>query len=463
MKLKNIYSKLWLTFFCAATICLHAVATNPPGIAWFQEARLGLFIHWGLYSEAGGVWNGKPSRGGEHFMLYERIPLKEYAKLAERFNPTAFDAEQWVKTAKHAGMKYLVITTKHHEGFAMFDSPCSDYDIMDCTPFGRDPIKELADACHKEGIRLGFYYSLGRDWEDPDVPTNWPQKGGRSNTWDYPDEDEKNLAAYLERKVKPQLRELLTQYGQVDILWFDTPELVTRAQGEEIRDLIHSLQPECLINARIGNGLGDFETVEQKLTDGIESKPWEANLTMGRNWGYNRYDTVYKQPDMIVRYLTDIVSKGGNMLLNVAPDGLGRFPAQSAPIFETLHEWMATNGEAIYGTKPWRTFGENIDPDQKEEVIQAEFDDAVFNGFPQQRIPDVRYTTKGNTVYAIVRHTPGTEVLLRAFTPADKVRSVKCLYKGHKPQWTMSDKGLSVRLKSPVTEFPVYVLKIKVE
>lgn len=148
------------------------------------------------------MWNGKPSRGGEHFMLYERIPLKEYAKLADRFNPTAFDAEQWVKTAKRAGMKYLVITTKHHEGFAMFDSPCSNYDIVDCTPFGRDPIKELADACHKEGIRLGFYYSLGRDWEDPDVPTNWPQKGGRSNTWDYPDEDGKNLAAYLERKVK---------------------------------------------------------------------------------------------------------------------------------------------------------------------------------------------------------------------------------------------------------------------
>lgn len=250
--------------FLIASIYASAQPACQRSLQWFADNKFGMFIHWGLYSEAGGEWNGKKTRGGEHFMLYERIPLKEYAKLAEEFNPVEFNAEQWVRTAKEGGMKYIVITTKHHEGFAMYDSQCSDYNIVDATPFKRDPIKEIVDACRKENLKIGFYYSLGRDWEDPDVPTNWPQKGGRSNTWDYPDEDGKSLPAYLKRKAIPQIKELLTNYGKIDFMWFDTPELVTKEQSKTIRELIYKLQPECLINDRIGNGEGDFKTVEQK-------------------------------------------------------------------------------------------------------------------------------------------------------------------------------------------------------
>lgn len=309
----------------------NAQSVDTASLAWFKDAKFGLFLHWGLYSQTAGDWKGHPAKGGEHFMLYERIPLKEYALIANDFNPTGFNARQWAKDARRAGMRYVIITSKHHDGFAMYDSKCSDYNIVKCTPWGKDPMKELAEACREEGLKFGFYYSLGRDWEDPDVPTNWPVKAGRSNTWDYPDEDAKQLPRYMERKVKPQLRELLTQYGRIDFLWFDTPELVTKDMSREIRELIHSLQPQCLINSRIGNGMGDYSIVEQKLTGGIDNRPWEACLTMGKNWCYNRHDTVYKKPDVMIRHLADIVSKGGNLLLNIGPDGKGCFPALARP------------------------------------------------------------------------------------------------------------------------------------
>lgn len=440
-----------------------AQPVNPQSMEWFQNAKFGMFIHWGLYSQTAGDWKGRKAKGGAHMMLQERIPLKEYALIANDFNPTEFNAEQWAKTAKNAGMKYMVITSKHHDGFAMYDSECSDYNIVKRTPYGKDPMKELVAACRKEGLKFGFYYSLGRDWEDPDVPTNWPTKGGRSNTWDYPDEDSKNLSAYIERKVKPQLRELLTNYGKIDIIWFDTPELVTKEQSRELRKLIHSLQPDCLINSRIGNGYGDFKILEQVLSKGIDSTPWEACITMGKNWEYNRYDTNYKRPDVIIRHLTDIVSKGGNLLLNVTPDGKGCFPELSKPIFQTLHQWMQTNGEAIYGTIPWRTFGENLNENAPEEILNTKFDDAKFDGTPQQIIPDFRYTKKGNNVYIIVRHVQDTTFTLRSFRQEDKVMSITPLYKtdeNSKTEWRMTDNGLEIHPAKAADTFPIYTLKV---
>ena len=334
---------------CLMIAVANAQPADTTSLAWFRDAKFGLFLHWGLYSQTAGDWKGHPAQGGEHFMLYERIPLKEYARIADDFNPTEFDARKWAKDARRAGMRYVIITSKHHDGFAMYDSKCSDYNIVKCTPWGKDPMKELAEACRKEGLKFGFYYSLGRDWEDPDVPTNWPVKAGRSNTWDYPDEDAKQLPAYMKRKVIPQLKELLTQYGRIDFLWFDTPELTTKEMSREIRQLIHSLQPQCLINSRIGNGMGDYSIVEQKLTNQIDNRPWEVCLTMGKNWCYNRHDTVYKKPDVMIRHLADIVSKGGNLLLNIGPDGKGRFPTLTRPGMEAFHQWLKTNGEAMTG------------------------------------------------------------------------------------------------------------------
>lgn len=440
-----------------------AKATDGNNMSWFRDAKFGLFIHWGLYSQAAGEWKGHPTKGGEHFMLYERIPLKEYATLAQDFNPEKFDATKWVKAAKQAGMKYLVYTTKHHDGFAMYNSACSDYNVVKCTPFAKDPLKELAEACKKEGIKLGLYYSLGRDWEDPDVPTNWPVKAGRSNTWDYPDEDSKQLPAYIERKVKPQLKELLTNYGEIAIIWFDTPELVTKQQSRELRDLIHSLQPNCIINSRIGNGLGDYSIVEQKLSDDINDKPWEACLTMGKNWGYSRYDTVYKKPDVLIRNLADIVSKGGNLLLNIGPDPTGCFPKQTEMPLHTLRAWLKINGESIYGTLPWRVFGEELSDKVQKEAEQKPFHDAEYDGTPKNVVPDVRFTHKGKNVYVIVRHVSDASYTLRSFSSeTDKIRQVTLMENKKKVDWRLTEKGLHINnLPRTPKDFPVYVLKVE--
>lgn len=451
-----------LVLLLMVVVFLQVSATGKEELKWFRDAKFGMFIHWGLYSQAAGEWKGHPTKGGEHFMLYERIPLKEYARIAEDFNPVDFNARKWVKAAKQAGMKYIVFTTKHHDGFAMFHSYCSDYNIVRRTPFARDPLKELADACHKEGIKLGLYYSLGRDWEDPDVPTNWPVKAGRSNTWDYPDEDAKNLPAYLERKVKPQLKELLTNYGEIAMIWFDTPEMVTKQQSQELKEWILSLQPHCLINSRIGNGLGDYAIIEQKLMDKINNRPWEACLTMGQNWGYNRFDTLYKQPDVLVRNLVDIVSKGGNLLLNIGPDGKGCFPELTQPGLKAYQDWMKKNGEAIYGTTPWKVFGENRNDQVSEEKINTPFHDAVFDGTPKEIVPDFRFTAKGKVVYAIVRNVQEHDFVLRSFKNAGQIRKVTLLENHRQVEWKLTEEGLQIRqLVRPAKSFPVYVLKVE--
>ena len=321
-------------------------------LAWWSEARFGMFIHWGLYAQWGCHYpstNGTMLNGqSEHMMRHLQMPLAQYAKIAEVFNPTNFNADEWVSIAKNAGMKYIVITAKHHDGFAMFNSPSSDYNIAKRTPWKRDPIKELADACRRQGLKFCVYYSLGRDWQDPDVPT----KGGyRSNTWDYPDESKKDFARYFERKVKPQVRELLTQYGPIGILWFDTPEMISRAQSEELVRLIHSLQPDCIINARVGNRMGDYAVQEQKIPANGDPQPWETCMTLNGHWGYFLGDENWKPAKTVIQNLVDIVSKGGNYLLNVGPTGQGVIPEGAVNDLRQVGQWMKVNGESIYGTK----------------------------------------------------------------------------------------------------------------
>ena len=210
------------------------------GQKWWQEARFGLFIHWGLYAQLAGEWNGVRTESiGEWIMKRLDIPVADYEKLAADFNPVAFDAEAWVSLAKDAGMKYIVITAKHHDGFAMYHSQCSPYNIVDATPFRRDPMKELADACRKAGIRLCFYYSQAQDWHDPDGYGYGP----------VPDE-QKNFTRYLEEKCIPQVREILTQYGDIGLIWFDTPMIMSETDSRRVAQVVKEIQPDCLVSGR---------------------------------------------------------------------------------------------------------------------------------------------------------------------------------------------------------------------
>jgi len=329
-------------------------AASAKRLAWWSDARFGMFIHWGLYSQWGCHYpgtNGDLLNGGsEHMMQHLQIPLAQYAKIADVFNPTNFSADEWVSIAKNAGMKYMVITAKHHDGFAMYDSPSSGkYNIVASTPWHRDPVRELAEACRKQGLKFGVYYSLGRDWADPDVPT---KAGYRSNTWDYPDESKKVFDRYFRRKVIPQITELLTQYGPIAVLWFDTPEEISAAESQELLALIHKLQPDCIVNSRIGHGLGDYGVQEQKIPGAGDVKPWETCMTLNGHWGYFLGDEKWKSPETVIRNLVDIVSKGGNYLLNVGPTGQGIIPQGAVSDLQAVGDWMKVNGESIYGTKP---------------------------------------------------------------------------------------------------------------
>ncbi|MGH2535391.1 MAG: alpha-L-fucosidase [Thermomicrobiales bacterium] len=327
-----------------------ADARRDPRLDWWREARFGMFIHWGIYAVPAGRWQGKTALGrdgkkplGEWIMLVERIPVREYEPLAKQFNPTAFDADAWVSVAKRAGQKYLVITAKHHDGFSMFDSALTDYDIVDATPYGRDPMKELARACQDQGIRLCFYYSQTQDWHHP---------GGDGNDWDY-DEPTKDFAGYVEHYVKPQVRELLTNYGPIGLIWFDTPKRITVEQSRSLVDLVHELQPACLVNGRIGNGLGDYAEARDNMIPGeLIDADWETPATINDTWCYMHDDHNWKSSADLIRKLVDIVSKGGNYLLNVGPTAEGVIPEPSVERLDDMGRWLTANGEAVYGTQP---------------------------------------------------------------------------------------------------------------
>ncbi len=310
-------------------------------LAWFREAKFGMFVHWGLYAIPAGIWKGKEVPGlGEWIMFRARIPVKEYAQLAKQFNPTRFNANEWVQIARSAGMRYFVITAKHHDGFAMYDSRVTDYDIVDATPFGRDPMKELAEACRREGLRFCFYYSHVQDWHHPDAV---------GNDWDY-DPAKKDFNRYMREKALPQVRELLTQYGPLGLIWFDTPRNIALEQAEAFRALVRSLQPDCLINGRIGHGLGDYrEMGDNRIPEDVVEEDWEVPATINNTWGYKVTDHNWKPVERLLFNLVDIVSKGGNYLLNVGPTAEGVIPEPSVERLLAMGRWLSVNGEAIYG------------------------------------------------------------------------------------------------------------------
>ncbi len=334
----------WLTPAHAAGGLAPSADPTAEALARFDQIKFGMFIHWGLYAIPAGEWKGKYYRGiGEWIMFRAKIPVHEYEQLASQFNPVKFNADEWAQLAQDAGMRYMVITSKHHDGFAMFASKASRYNIVDATPYGKDPMKELAAACARRNIAFGFYYSQDQDWHEPHA---------RGNNWDFPQERKPEI--YLRGKVFPQVRELLTNYGPLSLIWFDTPGLLSEQQVTELRQLVKSLQPSCLINSRIGHNKGDyFQTSDNAIPIQVYSKmKWEVPATLNDTWGYKKNDNNWKDPADLIGKLADIVSKGGNYLLNVGPTAEGIIPEPSQRILRIIGKWLAVNGESIYGTSP---------------------------------------------------------------------------------------------------------------
>ncbi|NND05053.1 MAG: alpha-L-fucosidase [Saprospiraceae bacterium] len=414
---------------------------------WWRDARFGMFIHWGLYAVPAGEHMGKRTdRIGEWIMHHLNIPIKEYETYAQQFNPVKFDAQAWVALAKEAGMKYMVITSKHHDGFCLWDSKVTDWDVLDASPFKRDILRELADACERESIRLCFYHSI-MDWHHPDAQAiNEPNYNSRD-----PKSVNPNFSRYFQNYLKPQVKELMTGYGDIGVMWFDgewIPDYTTE-MGKELYQEIVDADPDMIINNRVDKGrqgmqgmnkegefAGDFGTPEQEIPDqGLAGVDWESCMTMNDTWGFKHFDQNWKSAETLIHNLIDIASKGGNYLLNVGPTGAGEIPEASVKRLADIGTWMKTNGEAIYGTsaspfdKPaWGRYT------QKDNLVFVHIFDWPKDGkltIPDQGMPFQEaqlWTNKGNVKVDLKKNADGWIVSLPAEAPND-IASVVALKK----------------------------------
>ncbi|WP_263417826.1 alpha-L-fucosidase [Terriglobus albidus] len=367
-------------------------AQHDARMAWWREARFGMFIHWGLYAVPAGEWHGqRTTHIGEWIMNDLSIPVADYKQFATNFNPTGFSAHDIVALAKDAGMKYIVITSKHHDGFAMFDSKTDPFNIVAATPFKKDPLRELAEECHKAGIHLGFYYSQAQDWTAPGgaaaVRGNHNKETGH---WDAAQDG--SFDDYLKNKAIPQIKELLSNYKTApDIIWFDTPtSKMTPERAAEVVKVLNQY-PKLIWNNRLGGGYkGDTETPEQYIpAQGYPGRDWESCMTINDTWGYKSFDTNFKSTETLLHNLIDITSKGGNYLLNIGPDAQGKVPEPEVERLHAMGKWLAVNGEAIYGAKA-TLFGPEA----------GSFAPAEGNAKPKF-VPawEWRSTTKANRIY----------------------------------------------------------------
>lgn len=360
MRSKRKTTLLLLILLLSGSLCSaqQTLSLDPQKAEWFKEAKFGMFIHWGLYSVLEGSYNGHTlpdttlangkSWYAEWIQMRLEVPGKEYKALAKDFNPVLFNADEWIKEAKNAGMRYFVITAKHHDGFAMWDSQVSDFNIMH-TPFKRDVIAELVAACKKHGLKYGFYYSHWHDWEYP---------GGAIPYW-FDKVPDKEFEKYWRAKSLPQIAELIQKFDP-DLLWFDTwneESHITDARRDELIAMIRKLSPKCLINGRIsyyspGENIDFLEMFDNSYPDKIMDKPWQTPATMTHSWGWHAHDFNWKSADRMIEYLVNNTSKGGNYLLNIGPKPDGTFPVPAIRRLREMGAWLYANGDAVYGASP---------------------------------------------------------------------------------------------------------------
>lgn len=351
--------------------------TEDPGRGrLFHDGNYAMFVHWGLYSQLAGNYEDSTYYGISEWIMSPRranIPVDKYKELARDFNPVAFDAEAIAKLAKDAGMKYIIHTSKHHDGFAMYHSKACDFNIVDATPFRRDPVKELADACREEGIGFGFYYSQNQDWTAPG--------GDRGPTSDASGKDV-SFDDYFNDKCIPQVEEITTQFGDIVLIWFDTPGKMPKIYAEKLIDIVHRNQPEALVSSRVGHGLGDYRTLgDMEIPHENVEGPWEAVDVTNDSWGYAAYDRNWKSPKDILCRLISTVARGGTYMLNIGPKGDGSVPENAAQSLRTAGKWIKRYPQVIYAAdpSPW-----------------------------QHALPWGDVTVKGTTMYVSVFDWPGT-------------------------------------------------------
>jgi len=465
------YEKQWLE--------MHSSPEKQEALEWLKEAKYGMFIHWGLYSQAGGMWKGtriedSPHPGprvAEWLMSTFQISREEYEQLAGTFNPDRSFAEQIALLAKDAGMKYVVITSKHHDGFALFDSPCSDYDIVDRTPYKADAIKELYDACLKEGLEFGVYYSHGNDWHDG-TDGNYAKLKRHNDSLGIPshiqgknhwDPSPNTFMEYLDNKAYPQIEELLRLMPELSLIWFDGDGNLTEDQSFNFYKLIYDMNPNVLVNRRVGYDFGDYldagDNVIPSASDKL-SKQWETCGTTNNSWGFKSYDDDWKSTPELLYYLIDIASKGGNYLLNIGPDGKGHVPENSANGLREVGQWLKVNGDAIYGTERWLIPYEG----QSETELKGTGHRAA-SGFARKfSSGDFWFTAKDNKVYAISLVQAGDELQIRSLNKeAGAISGVRLLGSEQMFDWKQTESELSLDLRGVETGENGFALEVTFE
>lgn len=402
-------------------------SSNPDKMAWWKDAKFGMFIHWGIYSVPAGKWCDRTTYG-EWIMHSASISRTTYADFANHFNPTKFNAEEWVRLAKDAGQKYIVITSKHHDGFAMFDSKASDYNVVKATPFKRDVIAEIAAACRKYDMKLGLYYSQAQDWYHPG--------GARASNKLWDNGQKGDMMEYIKKIALPQVKEILSQYGDIAVLWWDTPSNMTKEMCAMLNEVVE-LYPNLITNDRLGSGTrGDLTTPEQYIPPtGIKGIDWEVCMTMNGHWGYNAYDERWKSTRDLLQKLVDITSKGGNFLLNVGPTAEGVIPEVCKTTLLEMGQWLKKNGEAIYGTTanpfPYLSWGRAT---RKDHTIYLHVFD--WNGNGQITVPLKSHVSRAYLLadkkhnLKTTRTKKGVAITLPAYAPDNNVSVIAIEFKG---------------------------------